>query len=89
MNPTKPSPKEVKFGIEVYDMMQDLLWKKIEHLWRRTKMAPPTRKKREEEVVMHGGSHVWITHGSSNNITCMTHTMHMKRMMKCNTKMRP
>ena len=52
-------------------------------------MALPTRKKREEEVVMHGGGHVWITHGSSNNITCMKHTMHMKRMMKCNTKMRP
>ena len=48
------------------------------------KMALATRKKREGEMVMHGGGHVWITHGSSNNITCMNHTMPMKRMMKCN-----
>ena len=40
-------------------------------------MALATRKKREGEMVMHGGGHVWITHGTCNNISCM-HIMEMQ-----------
>ena len=50
------------------------------------KTALPKRKEEEKggEVMMHRGGHVRITHGSSNNIPCMKHIMHMKGMMKCN-----